>query len=199
MSLKQVGEFLVSSFVGGLLIVTPVYLSILLLLKAMQVVARLVRPIAKLLPEWLPAEQLLSLLLVIIICLVIGAAVRIPAGRAARERFEKFLFKRIPGYALFRSLTQQLAGSPEEHVWKPALAEIEEALVPAFVIEELEDGRFTVFVPSAPTPVSGSIYILTPERVHPVDVPFTHAIKTLCRWGSGSKEMIAAMKDQKAA
>ena len=84
-------------------------------------------------------------------------------------------------------------------MWKPALAEIEEALVPAFIIEEFEDGRFTVFVPSAPTPLSGSIYILTPERVHSVDVPFTHAIKALSRWGSGSKELVAAMKDRQAA
>jgi uncharacterized membrane protein len=80
-----------------------------------------------------------------------------------------------------------------------ALAEIEEAVVPAFIIEDLDDGRFTVFVPSAPTPLSGSIYILTPEGVHAVDVPFTHAIKSLSRWGSGSKELVAAMKNQKAA
>ena len=29
-----------------------------------------------------------------------------------------------------------MAGSREEQAWKPALAEIEEALVPAFIIEE---------------------------------------------------------------
>jgi uncharacterized membrane protein len=197
--MKHVREFVVSSLVGGLVIVVPLYLSVLLILKAMQAVAGVVRPIAKLLPEWFPGEQFLSLLLVLIVCFLIGVAVRTPAGQAARERIEKSLFQRIPGYALFRSLTQQLARSPEERVWKPALAEIEEALVPAFIIEEFEDGRFTVFVPSAPTPLSGSVYILTPERVHPVDVPFTHAIKALARWGSGSKELVAAMKDQKAA
>jgi uncharacterized membrane protein len=197
--MKHVREFVVSCFVGGLLIVVPLYLSVLLILKAMQAVAGVVRPIAKLLPEWFPAEQALSLLLVLIVCFLIGVAVRAPAGRAARERIEKSLFQKIPGYALFRSLTQQLAGSPEERVWKPALAEIEEALVPAFIIEEFEDGRFTVFVPSAPTPISGSVYILTPERVHPVDVSFTHAIKALSRWGSGSKELVAAMKDRRAA
>jgi uncharacterized membrane protein len=197
--MKHVREFMMSSFVGGLLILVPLYLSVLLLLKAMQAVGRLVKPIANLLPEWFPAEQALSFLLVLTVCFLIGAAVRAPAGRAARERIEKSLFQKIPGYALFRSLTQQLAGSREEQVWKPALAEIEEALVPAFIIEEFDDGRFTVFVPSAPTPLSGSVYILTPERVHPVDVPFTHAIKALSRWGSGSKELVAAMKDQKAA
>jgi uncharacterized membrane protein len=84
-------------------------------------------------------------------------------------------------------------------VWKPALAEIEEALVPAFIIEALDNGSFTVFVPAAPTPFTGSIYILTPERVHPVDVPFTSVIKSLSHWGSGSKELVAAMKTPKAA
>jgi uncharacterized membrane protein len=197
--MKHVSEFLVRSFVSGLVIVVPIYLSLLLLLKAMKAVAGLVQPLAKLLPKWFPAEQVLSLLLVLLVCLLIGVAVRTPAGKAARERIEKSLLERIPGYALFRSLTQQVAGSREEHVWKPALAEIEEALVPAFIIEEFEDGRFTVFVPSAPSPLSGSVYILTPERVHPVDVPFTHAIKSLSRWGSGSKELVAAMKNQKAA
>jgi hypothetical protein len=32
-----------------------------------------------------------------------------------------------------------------------------------FVIEPLDDGRFTVFVPSVPTPLAGAVYILTPE------------------------------------
>jgi uncharacterized membrane protein len=151
-----------------------------------------------LLPEWFPAEHVLSLLLVLIVCFLIGAAARTPAGRVMRERIERSLFERIPGYALFRSLTQRMAGRDEENVWKPALAEIEEALVPAFIIEELEDGRFTVFVPSVPTPFAGAVYVLTPERVHPVDVPFTHALRSVSRWGSGSKELVAAMKPEVA-
>ena len=53
-------------------------------------------------------------------------------------------------------MARQLAGENKEVAWKPALAEIEEALVPAFIIEELDDGSFTVFVPSAPTPVAGA-------------------------------------------
>jgi uncharacterized membrane protein len=197
--MKSLSRFIVNSVVTGLLVVVPVYLSVLLLLKVMQTVGGLIKPLAKLMPNWFPGVHVLSFLLVSIACFLIGVVVRTPAGRAARERIDKSLFERIPGYALFRSLTLQLAGNREEQVWKPALAEIEEALVPAFIIEEFEDGRFTVFVPAAPTPLSGSIYILTPERVHPVDVPFTHAIKSLARWGSGSKELVAAMKGRKVA
>ena len=59
--------------------------------------------------------------------------------------------------------------------------------MPAFIIEELEDGRFTVFVPSIPTPLAGAVYVLSRDRVHPLDVPFTQAIQTVSRWGSGAK------------
>ena len=191
--MKYAWEFVKNTLVGGLLIVVPLYLAVLLLLKAMQSVMGLVRPLAQLLPTWLPADNLLSLLLVLSLCFLIGLAVRAPIGRALRERLEQSLFERIPGYALFRSLTQRLAGESREHVWQPALAEIEDALVPAFIIEELEDRRFTVFVLSIPTPLAGAVYVLSRDRVHPLDVPFTQAIQTVSRWGSGAKELVAAM------
>jgi len=86
---------------------------------------------------------------------------------------DRSLLERLPGYTLFRSLTQRFAGEGRENVWKPALVEIEEALVPAFIIEELEDGRFTIFVPSVPTRLAVAVYILARGRVHPLDVPLT--------------------------
>jgi uncharacterized membrane protein len=192
--MRRFGKFVLSSLVRGLLIIIPLYLAVLVLLKAMKSVAGLVRPFAMLLPEWLPGEKVLSLLLVLVVCFLIGAAVRTAAGRSARERIEKSLLEKIPGYALFRSLTQRMAGKDEESAWKPALVEIEEALVPGFIIEELDDGRLTVFVPSVPTPLAGAVYILDQARVHPLNVPFTQAIKAVSRWGSGSKELVAAME-----
>lgn len=192
--MRELGRFIGRAFVAGLLVVVPIYLSVLLLLKAMQSVAGLARPFAMLLPESLPAEHALSLLLVLLVCFLVGMAVRGPAGRAIHERIEKSFFERMPGYAVVRSLSQRLMGRGEENVWKPALVEIEEALVPSFIIEELEDGRFTVFVPSVPTPFAGAVYILNRERVHPLDIPFTQAFKSVSRWGSGSKDLVAAMR-----
>ena len=94
---------------------------------------------------------------------------------------------------MFRGLAQRLAGTSQDETWKPALAEIEEALVPAFIIEELGDGRYTVFVPSIPTPLAGAVYILDPDRVHPLDIGFAQAMKTVTQWGSGCKNLVAAM------
>jgi uncharacterized membrane protein len=116
-----------------------------------------------------------------------------------REHLERAFFERIPGYALIRGLTQQIAGKSRENVWKPALFESDEGLLPAFIIEEFEDGRYTVFVPSIPTPLAGAVYILERHRVHPLDVPFTDALKTVSRWGSGAKDLVAAMEKKERA
>jgi len=192
--MRYAREFVVNAVVGGVLVLLPLYLAVLVMLKGMKSVVGLVRPIAALFPDTVPAENVLALLAVLIICFAVGAAVRTRAGRIVRERMEKSFFGRLPGYALFRGLTQRLAGDGDANMWKPALAEIEDALVPAFIVEELDDGRFTVFVPSIPTPFAGAVYILGRERVHLVDIPFTQAIQSVSRWGSGSKDLVAAMR-----
>jgi len=192
--MKYAREFLLSTLVGGLLIVVPVYLAVLLLLKGMKSAASLVRPIAALLPDSIPAEDFFALMLVLAVCFFVGVAVRTRTGRAVRERVEVALFGRLPGYGLIRSLTQRLAGESTENAWTPALIEIEDALVPGFVIEVLADGRYTVFVPSVPTPLAGAVYVLGPERVHIVDVPFTQAIRSVSRWGAGMGELVAAIR-----
>jgi uncharacterized membrane protein len=193
--MKKHAAFVLERLAAGLLVIAPIYLAGLLLLKVASSLIGLVRPFSKMFPEWMPGAQVLSLLMVLILCFVLGLAVSTSIGRSTRERMEHALFQRIPGYALFRSLTQQMAGSDQETAWKPALAEIEEALVPAFIIEKLEDGSFTVFVPSIPTPLAGAVYILAANRVHPIDVPFTQALKAVSHWGSGCRDLVAAMQD----
>ena len=114
-------------------------------------------------------------------------------GRGAGSVFEKTILERVPGYTLLRSLTRQVAGVAGETRFAAALVVIEEALVPAFVVEHHPDGRCTVFVPSAPTPAVGAIYILPKARVHLLNVPFTHAVRCISNWGAGSGELLDAM------
>ena len=192
--MKPALAFTTRALFSGLLIVVPLYLAILLLLQSMKSVAGLVRPVALMLPEWVPAETALSLLLVLALCFLIGVAVRTRMGQAARDKIERTFFERIPGYALLRSLTQQMAGKSRENIWKPALLDGDEGLLLVFIIEEFHDGRYTVFVPSIPTPLAGAVYVVERSRVHPLDVPFTDALKMVSRWGSGAKDLVAAME-----
>jgi uncharacterized membrane protein len=191
---KEFRKFVMSALLSGLLLVVPLYLAVLLLLKAIGSLVRLVQPIALMLPRWSHAEDVLALLILLFLCFLTGVAMRTVGGRVFRERIEGSVLVRIPGYILLRSLTRQLAGESQETVWKPALAEIEDALVPAFIIEEFEDGRYTIFVPSSPSPFSGSVYILGRERVHLVDASLAQTVQAVSRWGSGARDLVAAMK-----
>ena len=172
----------------------PLWVSLLLLFKAIKGALVLLLPIAKLLPQTVVHDNVAALGLLLVICFVVGLLVRTRPGQRLGRWLSQHIFDRIPGFALMRGMTRQLAGDKEEQSFQPALVEIEEALVPAFIIEKHADGQFTVFVSSSPTPMAGAIYILQPERVHPVDVPLPKAVVCLTKWGVGAAEMRAAMR-----
>ena len=63
--MKYARELVVNTVIGGALVLVPIYLAVLLLLKGMQSVVGLVRPVAALLPDWVPGETFWTLLIVL--------------------------------------------------------------------------------------------------------------------------------------
>jgi len=45
--------------------------------------------------------------------------------------------------------------------------------------------------------MAGAIYILQPERGHPVDVSLRNAMVCVTKWGAGAAEMRAAIRQEK--
>lgn len=193
--MNKVSQFLKMTMLGGLVVILPVALIVLLLMKAMTAVQEVLQPIVSLLPEDVILPKVMALLIVIGGCFLTGLVLKTRIGRQVYQVGERQILERIPGYTLLRDLSQQFSGREEGVSFSVALVEIEEALVPAFLVEEHEDGSFMVFVPSSPTPTVGALYILPRERVHPVNVPFVQAIKCVTRWGVGSGELLRAMRD----
>jgi uncharacterized membrane protein len=192
--MKPLVQFLKITLVGGLLVVLPLWVSLLLLFKAIKGAIAMLAPIAKLLPQTVVHEKVVALLLLLLICFGVGLLIRTELGKRIGDWLEKHLLGRLPGFSIVRGMVRQFAGEKEEQSFQPALVEIEEALVPAFIIEKHPDGQFTVFVSSSPTPMAGAIYILQPERVHPVDVPLRKAMVCVTKWGAGAAEMRSAMR-----
>ena len=195
--MRTIAEFMKTTIIGGIIIVLPVYIAVLLILKALQGLLAAVKPITAAIPGSVEFEEILAILVLAVICFIAGLIVRTRAGLRAKNAIERRVLQRLPGYTLLRGLAGRVTGQADEPSFAPALAEIEEALVPALIVEKLEDGSYTVLVPSVPTPMAGAIYILPPERVHPVDVPFTVALKVFSKWGTGAGEFVRAMQAAK--
>src|SRR5215510_10136491 len=196
--MKTLTNFFKVTLVGGLSVVLPIWVSLLLLIKAIKGAITMLLPIAKLLPQSVVHEKVMALVLLLLICFVVGLVVRTELGKRIGDWLEQHLLGRLPGFSIIRSMIGQFAGEKDEESFQPALVEIEEALVPAFIIEKHADGQFTVFVSSSPTPMAGAIFILQPERVHPVDVPLRKAMVCVTKWGAGAAEMRGAMHSGKA-
>ena len=196
--MKTIWKFISSTLVGGLLVLLPAYLAILLIAKGVKGLAQMAQPLVKMLPIGVEHQAIAALGVVVVASFVVGLAVTTWPGRPLGRWLDKGLLDRIPGYTFLRSLLGRTFGDQSSE-FRVAMVEIEEALVVGYVVEEMADGRYTVFVPASPTPFTGAVYVLTPERVHIIDVPFTQAFSSMTKWGTGVRELIAAMDKQKVA
>ena len=167
----------------------------LLLAKAAIALLGLLAPVTSQIPAGMEFRGAAAILLLVVVCFVVGLIVRTGPGLRAKNAFEQAVLEKLPGYSFIRGFAKRLTGHSEEQTLQPALVEIEDALVPALIVEALDDGSYTVLVPSAPTPMAGSVYILPRDRVHPVDIPFTQAIGVFSKWGTGAGAFVRAMRD----
>lgn len=195
--MSKVLSFFKATLLGGALVVLPAWLAILLLLKAIVHLEGLIKPVSATLPETVRHPILIASLLMLVICFVVGVALRTAIGLQARRAVEANLLERLPGYSTLRGVAEQIGQIENSRGFKPAFVEIEEALCLCFIIEEHpgeHSDQRTVFVPSSPTPAAGTIYVIAASRVHPLDVSVASALQCVTRWGAGSSELLAAMK-----
>lgn len=134
---------------------------------------------------------ILAVVALVALCAAIGLAIRSAVGRRSREMLEALLLERIPGYRLVKAFAGdgpllQRGGRS----MRPALAAIEEGQCPALVMDEFADGRLLVFVPGSPAPMSGAIYIFTPDKVVLLEVPLLPFLKSISSWGLGLREIV---------
>ena len=193
--MKPLRDFFFKAFVSGFLLALPVYLAVLLMLKGMKSLGALLRPLTFLHPPGMStdaAEGVLAVLVSLIICFILGALILTRPGRVIREHLERAFLAKIPGYTVVRGLTQQIAGQGRDDEWKPALADLGASTVLALIIEEVDEDRYAIFIPSAPSPFSGPLHILPKTRVHPLNVSPGQVFQTVSRWGSGMKDLVAA-------
>ena len=95
--MKGLAEFTKTTLIGGLLIVLPIYLSILLLAKTLSAILALLSPVTATIPAGGQFRQVIALLIVFVVCFVAGIVVRTGPGLRAKNALERSVLERIPG------------------------------------------------------------------------------------------------------
>lgn len=184
-----------ATLVGGLLFLLPLILVALLLGHAIHLAGTVTQPIANLLTLDRvigPAgEKALAVLGLVVIALAAGLVAHTALGRRLSRRVEHSLLGGLPQYQMMKSMAEGLARVEQGDGVTPALINIEEAWQIGYLIEPLENGWMTVFLPQAPTPMSGNVMYLPPERVRRLDITMTQAMLLVKHMGVGSAAALA--------
>ena len=176
--------FFRATITGGLLFfLLPMVLVLTVLRHAIHRVGKLTKPIADLLPFeavlGVHAETFLAVLLLTFISLVAGLVAKTKAGRRVVRWFENSFVGGLPQYQLAKGMAEGLArvrncgrrasqhSSTSRTAWRIA-----------YLLERLENGWVTVFLPQAPTPMSGNVMYLPADRVRPLNITMAQARET---------------------
>ena len=186
---------LARTFVRGVLFLVPVALLVVLVVQTVKLIAGTLRPFANALSAdtilGIVVAEILAALLIVALCLLAGLFAGMRVGRSIGDRLEELVLRRVPGFTLIKSMTHGMVGMESGADVRSALAWIEECWVLAFVMERHDNGLYTVFVPSAPTPAAGAIYYLPEDRIKFLDVPVSSAVACVTRLGLGSRDLLA--------
>ena len=124
------------------------------------------------------------------VCFLVGLIVKTKVGAWLFRAAESRLIRRAPGYVWIRDTISRVLGTQKPLLSSVALVEISDgALCTGFITDTHADGSFTVFIPASPNPLSGNVYHLKRERVHPVDVPADVAWRSIVSCGAGAHRL----------
>ncbi len=115
-----------------------------------------------------------------------GIVARTAVGRRITRWSENSLLGRLPHYQLLKSMAEGLAHIESASGLKPALVNIEDGWQIGYLLEHLENNWVAVFLPQAPTPMSGNIMYFPANRVRPLGITMVQAMSIMKAIGVGS-------------
>lgn len=194
-------RFLRTAILGGLIVLLPIAIFVFLVDWLAGLVSGIIDPLSDILTDELGLAgwiaDIIIILFVIFALFILGMIVKTKSGAFLHRFVETRILKTAPGYWTIRESVAQILGNERPAFSQVALARIfgNETMVTAFITDRHSDGRYSVFVPTGPNPMSGNIYHLKPEFVHIVDVPVEEAMRSIISCGAGSVGLIRAYQN----
>lgn len=183
-------NFLKTTIIGGLLFLVPVILILVILSHAMRLVGKIAAPIAAAFPAHeiagVAIASIVAAILLVLLAFLAGLVARTDTGRSVMRWFEESLLGGLPQYRMMKTMAEGLAQVEDSSGIKAALVSIEGGWQIGYVLEDMHDDWVAVFLPQAPTPMSGNVMYMPSDRVRLLDMPIGEAMLLVKRLGVGS-------------
>jgi len=162
--MRRVYKIIRNHIITGFIFLMPVLISIAVLGKFWNRMLALGNKVSKLIrvdtlfgPS---GDAVIALILFGILCVVAGFLVKMSVFKNMSNWLDAKLASFIPGYNDLRKETEVKIGAVKEEVFDTCLVHTEDHWKPAYLIDIIDNGDATVFIPAAPTFTTGQVLVV---------------------------------------
>ncbi|MEN2490195.1 DUF502 domain-containing protein [Flavobacterium sp. B11] len=192
--MKSILKILKATFLGGILFLVPLVVLLIVLEKGYGLVQKTTLPLVSTLPKvsvlGLAIQELVGILIIILICFIAGVLAKTAAAEKLVQKLEDGILSFVPGYSFMKSMNENILGLESKDDLKVILVPTDAGLQFAFLIEQVSDEKFTVFIPDAPNPWSGSVVFVDKKDITEIDITQKQALACIRKLGYGSEELL---------
>ncbi|WJS96098.1 DUF502 domain-containing protein [Flavobacterium johnsoniae] len=192
--MKSIFKIIKATFLGGILFLAPLVVLLVILEKGYGIIQKVTLPLVNNLPKvkvlGLALQELIGILIIIVICFLAGLLARTAKARELIQKLEDGILSFVPGYSFMKSMNENIMGIESKDDLKVILVPTDAGLQFAFLIEQIDENNFTVFVPDAPNPWSGSVVFVEKKDIKEIDMTQKQALACIRKLGFGSKELL---------
>ncbi|OMQ08443.1 hypothetical protein [[Flexibacter] sp. ATCC 35103] len=195
--MKSILKIIKATFLGGILFLAPLVLLLVLLEKGYHIIQKITLPIINHFPKvkilGLAIEEIAAILILCIICITAGLIARTAYAKRLIQKLEDGILSFVPGYSFMKGINESIMGFESNENLKVILVPTDAGLQFAFLIEQINENNFAVFIPDAPSPWSGSVCFVQKKDITEVGISQKEALACIRKLGLGSA---AILKDK---
>jgi uncharacterized membrane protein len=187
-------RFLKTTVIGGIVFLVPLIIIIAIIGKALEIMKKVAEPLSALIPIESVGDiaivNLIAVALIALVCFLAGLAARTVTAGKLVDFLESRILPHIPAYAFVKGMTASVADAEDGRGMTAVLARLDDYSQVAFEIERVDGGNVIVYLPGAPNPWSGSVCIMTEDRIQPIEATMMSAAQNIRHLGRGSSELL---------
>jgi uncharacterized membrane protein len=188
--MKNQLDFIKSTVIRGFVFLVPAIIVVVALGKLIVVLKAMAKGLAPFFGiETLVGGLMLDILtfaLIILLCFFAGLLAKRAMAKRVREKLDAYLLRSFPGYAFIKGIVENMRQTEEiVDTFVPVLVHFDDNVQIAFETERLPGDKVAVYLPGAPNPWSGSVVYVANERVKPLPMTLTEAVRNIRSLGKG--------------
>ena len=194
---SRIKKFFITTILGGLLVILPIVIILWAFNMLIRFIVSNITPVTMIVDKFISVRylpEIISAIIIVIICFLVGLSVRTKLGNWIHINIEEKILTKIPGYNMVKGAINQLIST--EKKTKPFSQVVlfklfnNEVLLMGVITDDEDEEYVTIFCATAPNPTSGFIYHVLRKDVFLVDISVEDTMRTVFSGGSGSSMLL---------